>query len=149
VKRFVFRPAKLERVRDLARRASRAELARALAEGSRSRSEHEREALVLAEARSRAWAPVPVDASELKRLASWCEERAGSVARAEAAVRAADVATEAAARRHTEDARAHRVLERLREKRWGQWIDEWEREQQKLLDETHLARRAAARFRGR
>jgi len=141
MKRFTFRLAKLERLRDARRRASRVALAEALAEARLRRAERERESEALADARSRPWDAGGSDASELKRLAAWRDGRVRSVELADAAVADAEAVVETAGRKHTEDAREHRVIEKLHAKRWRQWVGEWEREQQKFLDETHLARR--------
>jgi flagellar biosynthesis chaperone FliJ len=149
VKRFTFRPARLERLRDLERRASRAALARAIGASRLAAASRDRELTALAEARSRPWALEAVDAAELKHLAAFGHDVARSVERAERAVVEAEEAMAAAARRHAEDSRAHRALEKLRARRWRRWLEAWEREQQKLLDETYLARRTAARGEGR
>jgi len=43
-----------------------------------------------------------------------------------------------AEQRHLEKSRAHRVLERLRQRKKARWVADVEREEQRLLDEQHV-----------
>lgn len=143
MRRFAFRLERLERVRHGERRQAHATLALALhAALARQR---EREALE-AEFREAAGAELPPDlvqqAWALRGLVEWREGRrraAAEAARREVA--AFDIAIDAE-QVHAEAARAHRVLERLHERKKLQWHEHLAREEQKVLDELHLLLRA-------
>jgi hypothetical protein len=147
MRRFRFRLEKVERWRWAARKEARVALARALAEAAArasAREAAERE-LARADEHSPLGDPSPLP-SVLKEFYSWRERLREDllVARArekEARERAAEA--EAA---HEAARAAHRLLEKLRLKRWSRWLEQARRDEQKFLDEVHLLR--AARERG-
>lgn len=139
MRRFVFPLTRLERLREVQRTQARAGLAGAIGEvrGWHARAEAEREHLVR---------PLPVDdemtanSEALKADAEW---RAGRRALVRDARQHESVAKDEL-RRHQQDyaraARDHRVVERLREKRFERWRLEAERDERAFLDEIHLLR---------
>lgn len=146
MKRFAFKLARLERLREIRERQARIELARALAR----RLEAERRSEDVAEAyRAALEATLPAAAAEDPR--AWRER-----AEAQAACRSMLKQARGEARRtvescrevaleHAAAAREHRALQRLHERRRRRWRDETEREEQKFLDEVHLLRVARER----
>ena len=141
MKRFVFRLARLERVREVRRREARAGLAVAMALLHDRQRERAQEQAALAEAwQERIDAGSTVNASELKALARWRQARGAAVAEAERQEAAAQQSLADAVRRHELAAREHRVIERLRERRRLRWRNEAELEEQKFLDEVAILR---------
>ena len=146
MKRFVFRLARLERLREIERRQARARLALALGEEHRARADREAARALLDEA----WARPPgdggeIDARSLQALAAWREGRRSALVAADGRVEETARTAHEALARHTEAARHHRALERLRETRYGRWLDDERLEQSKFLDEIHQLRVARER----
>jgi flagellar export protein FliJ len=141
MKRFAFRLERLKRLRDAARREARAGLAQAIGiarERGCEREDNERsleQALVTELPADRS-----VSAEALRQLSDWREGRRLLVRHAAGREAEAREAVDEAAREHAEAARAHRVLERLRERRFRRWLLEAETEERKFLDEVHQLR---------
>lgn len=141
MKRFRFRLARLEKLRAAQRREARAALA--LAIGALRECEnaaHEAAAAREAAERAELGPDQAFDPAAWRALAAWREAtrarertRLADVENALAVVREAEAA-------HAAASRAHRVLERLHERRLGRWSEEASREDQKFLDEIHLLR---------
>jgi flagellar biosynthesis chaperone FliJ len=141
VRRFVFRLARVERVREAQRREARGVLFTRIAEAREA--EHRRKALE--DAYHRAAEPTveigrAEDARMLKERYLHREGlRGAAVAAATEEMRAFDRAIEAD-HAHTEASRAHRVIEKLRARRYEAWSESASREEQKFLDEIHVLR---------
>jgi flagellar export protein FliJ len=141
VKRFVFRLERLERVRKVRRAQARAKLSDALAElrGHRARTQAQRQAL---DESLRVELPQPLAAEPwaLKQLAEWQVHHRRLVERLEREEAEAGRLAREALGRYAEAGREHRVLERLRERRHRQWLEQAEGQDRKFLDEMHLLR---------
>ena len=141
MKRFVFRLAKLERLRDVRRREARARLVRALDVARDRESEREDRERAFAEALAAELPPEMASSpADLARLSDWRDGRRRMAAHAARRERVARTAADEAAGAHTEAARNHRVLERLRERRYRRWRAELEIDERKFLDEVHQLR---------
>ena len=141
MKRFRFRLAILERLRLSASRASAVALAGAIRDASAAQHRLEAVGEDLRQA-EREW-QVELDGSDgrdLRGQAEYLEAMRGQRADAGTVVR--DAQTELATREqdYSIRARAHRVLEKLRERQRRRWLEEGSREEQKLLDELHRLR---------
>lgn len=143
MKRFVFPLARLERLREIRRTQARATLARSVAAARSWRERAETE-----QARLLRPAPLdddtaedaPIDGALLKADAAWREGRralADDARRRESEARA-EIRRDQSA--YALAARDHRVVERLREKRFDRWRLEAERDERLFLDEIHLMR---------
>ena len=146
MKRFVFRLARLEQLREIERREARAALARALGEEERVRAERDAACSRLEEA----WGgtfdeEAASDARALRALADWRAGRRAVLVAADEAFDRATATARAALDRHTEAARRHRVLERLHETKRERWLAEERLEEGKFLDEIHQLRLARER----
>jgi hypothetical protein len=141
VKRFVFRLERFERLRDARRREARARLVSALGqahERERERIDRER---ALAESLTLALPDDLVsDPAVLVRLSEWRDGRRRELDHASRLEREAQEVARREAEAHTEAAREHRVLERLRERRFRRWCLERDGEERKFLDEVHQLR---------
>ncbi len=141
MKRFEFRLARLERLRTLERNAARAALTRALGEVEERRRERDRERRELAEAlHTELPEELAADPRAWQQLAEWRQRHRLALIAATERESQASEAVRRAEQAHTEAARAHRVLERLRERKYRRWRQEADAEEQKFLDETHLLR---------
>ena len=141
MRRFAFRLDRLERLRATRRKEAHAALATALAEALDR--EREREALEAShDEAQRAALPgeIAEDAGAIRGLYAWRESRRSLAFDAACReVRAFEDALRAEAL-HSDAARDHRVLERLRHRRREEWLAHEEREEQKFLDEVHILR---------
>jgi flagellar export protein FliJ len=143
MKRFRFRLERLERLRRTARSEARAELSAELARLSerRARRESAERSLVLAE---RGWhellGPARAAAPRLREAAEALESARRALAGATSEERAARATVETAEERYAERRRDHRVLLRLRERRWLRFAQQTRRDEQKRLDELHVGR---------
>ena len=141
MKRFRFRLETLERLRLAESRAAAA----VLAEGMRDAAEAKRrlgqvdEELLQAE---RDWRVEPdgSDGRALRVHAEFLEMMRGRRADASTAEQRARAELATREQDYSVRARAHRVLEKLRERRRKRWFEQGSREEQKLLDELHRLR---------
>ena len=141
MRRFVFRLARVERVRETQRREARGVLFARIAEARAA--ERRREALERAcdeVADPTAAIGSAEDAGVIKaRFLHLAGLRGAAFVAAAEEVRAFDRAIEAD-HAHTEASRAHRVLEKLRARRQQSWLESASRDEQKFLDEIHVLR---------
>jgi hypothetical protein len=141
VRRFVFRLARVERLRSAERREAHAALSVAIAEALDRQREREAMERFYEEAQAATLPPdLASDPSALRALAAWREGRRRVAFEAAERESAAFEKAREAERVHAAASRAHRVLERIRERRRQSWFEEASREEQKYLDETHLLR---------
>ncbi len=148
MKKFSFPLSRLQRVRELKRRQARAELADAIAE-MRTKQHQRDEAHRLWEEGTAAELPEEMtgDPRAAKQLAVWREYRHTCLTEAEADREIAETEVQAKLASHATAARDHRVIERLREKRYRRWVLDAELEERRFLDETHLQRLVRERAR--
>jgi hypothetical protein len=143
VKRFAFRLARLERLRQAARRQARAALALALAEARQREIERRAREAELHEAETCALEPELAGKPwSLRALALWRAGLRRAVLDAAARETQALALAARAEREHAAASREHRVIERLHERRRQAWSEDARRQEQKLLDESHSLLRA-------
>lgn len=141
MKRFRFRLARLESLRDVRRREARAALATTIAELRRKTESREAAERALASSEQVFVEPELAESSRaLREFAAWRAGLFEATTDARRAETAAAVAAVDSQSRYAEAARAHRVIERLREQRLVRWRHDAELEDRKFLDETHLLR---------
>ena len=141
MKRFVFRLARVERLRASEKREARAGLVLAVAEAlDRQRDREALEESLVEAAGALLPATLPSEPAALRAIAARREGlRAAAHAAALVEVDAFDRALEAE-REFARASRAHRVLERLHERKRQRHDDEAAHEAQRFLDEIHLLR---------
>jgi flagellar export protein FliJ len=141
MRRFVFRLARVERLRAAERREAHAALTVAIAEALDRERERERRERAYEDARIAAIPPdLASDPRQLRAFAEWRDGlRRSALDAARREVAAFETAREAE-RVHAAASRAHRVLEKLRDRRMQDWYEGASREEQKFLDEIHLLR---------
>jgi hypothetical protein len=141
MKRFVFRLARLERIRELKRREARGVLVGALAHARDCSARREAEQELLEEARLTELAENErSDPAAWRRLADWRVGRARLVRHWQDQEAIAAERARRAAIEHEAALRSHRAMVRLRETRFSRWLAEAELEERKSLDEGHLLR---------
>jgi flagellar export protein FliJ len=146
MKRFVFRLARLERLREIERREARAELALCLGAEEQARIARQAAHSRLEEAWGAALdGPAASDGRSLRALADWREGLYRALGASDEALDRAAGKTREALDRHTEAARRHRVIERLHETKRERWLEEERLEEGKFLDEIHQLRLARER----
>lgn len=142
MKRFTFRLARLERLREAERRQARIALMHSLADARRIEAVAEAARRMLEESWSHErGAEAGEDIASWRALAEWREGRRRVVQQAVVDRRLAAEHVERAAGAHADASRAHRVLEKIREHRRAAWVAEYQSEEMKFLDEAHLQRR--------
>jgi flagellar biosynthesis chaperone FliJ len=143
VNRFRFRLERVERLRKVRRGDAKAALVAALADARAA--EGLRCALEVRWEQARAAGPdlsAGCDGRRIREHALWVETTRDAAAAAAHDEVAAFDAARACDALHTEAAREHRVIERLRDRRRRAWEEAAAVEEQKFLDEIHLLRRA-------
>ncbi len=140
MRRFQFRLARLEKLRELRRREARIALAQAVAT-----RDTKREALSEAENmyRQAIYTELDEGAHDItlwRELMARRERARESVRYAAEKEQEATLSLAEAEAAYAEASRKHRALERLREKRYARWREEEKQEEQKFLDENYLLR---------
>ncbi len=147
MKRFRFRLARVERLRAGEKREARAVLATAVFEALDRQAQREafEEQYGAVCADGLPTTETGCEAGTLRDLVAWREGLRDSARTAAEAEVAAFGVAEVAERAYTTASRAHRVLERLHERKRERWTLETLRGERKFLDEIHLLRLVSGR----
>jgi flagellar export protein FliJ len=137
MRRFSFRLHRLERLREMEKREAGLQLAAAHAVVDERRGRREAAERMLRQSEE-LWSEVGSGDSSPREAAAFLEDSRKATAVTGTQEREAQHAAENRERICIERCREHRVLEKLRERKWRSWLNEAAREEQTMLDELHL-----------
>ena len=144
MKRFTFRLERVRRLRFLAKREAETALARAHAAARELCAEAEdlgrRADRAVREFNETLEREQTVTGDVARESADWIATLLGTERRKREALTRARSEVAARERDFLETKRAYDVLQKLREKKHGEWVTEVERDEQLLLDELHRSR---------
>jgi flagellar export protein FliJ len=144
MRRFRFRLQRLEQLRDMEKREAALQLAVARTGAEEMRAHREEAERTLQES-EKIWNGIGSGESSPREAAAFVDRSRRVTALAAQRERTAELAAEKKEEICVERARAHRILERLRERKWRFWLKDAEREEQAMLDELHLLQSANGR----